>query len=88
MKAVLICEVAPGTTIEMIMAVYPRHAAVVEQFMKRGEVLGIGPFSDRQGSLAIFTSQAAAEAFVGEDPFIREGLVARYSIKDWADAIS
>ena len=29
---------------ESIMAVYPRHKAVVDTFVARGEVIGIGPF--------------------------------------------
>lgn len=88
MLAVVICEIAPGTTTDAIMAAYPRHAAVVEKYMQRGVVHGIGPFADRQGSLAIFETRAVAEEFVAEDPFILEGLVSRYSIKEWADALT
>jgi uncharacterized protein YciI len=70
---------------EAIMAVYPRHKAVVDEFVARGEVIGIGPFSDRGGSLAIFRSRAAAEAFVAQDPFVLEGLIKSYDIREWAD---
>jgi hypothetical protein len=47
-------------------------------------VIGIGPFADR-GNMAIFKTRAAAEQFVKEDPFILEGLVKSYVIKDWND---
>jgi uncharacterized protein YciI len=54
------------------MAVYPRHKAVVDSFINKGEVIGIGPFADR-GNMAIFRTREAAEAFVQQDPFILEG---------------
>jgi uncharacterized protein len=37
--------------------------------------------------MAIFRDRDAAEAFVKEDPFVLEGLVAKYSIKDWNDTL-
>ena len=83
MKAVVIGEPS-GATMDEIMAVYPRHKALVDQFVARGEVIGIGPFADR-GNMAIFRSREAAEAFVREDPFALEGLVKSYAIRDWND---
>ena len=59
MKAVVIGEPS-GATMEMIMSVYPKHKVIVEKYIAKGEVIGIGPFSDR-GSMAIFKSRAAAE---------------------------
>lgn len=84
MKAVVI-GVGGGASMEVIMAVYPRHKAVVDAFVARGEVIGIGPFSDKGGNLAIFRSREAAEAFVRQDPFILEGLIASYDIREWGD---
>jgi uncharacterized protein len=83
MKAVVIGESA-GKTMDEIMAVYPRHKAVVEAFIARGEVIGIGPFADR-GNMAIFRTREAAEAFTKQDPFILEGLVKSFVIRDWND---
>lgn len=83
MKAVVIGE-SSGATMEQIMAVYPRHKAVVDAFVARGDVIGIGPFADR-GNMAIFRSREAAEAFVKQDPFVLEGLVKSYSIREWKD---
>jgi len=85
MKAVIIGE-SSGASREAIMAVYPRHKVVVDKFVARGVVLGIGPFSDG-GNMAIFTTRAEAEAFAKEDPFILEGLVKSFVIKDWGDAL-
>jgi uncharacterized protein YciI len=83
MKAVVIGE-SSGATMEQVMAVYPRHKAVVDAFVARGEVIGIGPFADR-GNMAIFRSREAAEAFVKQDPFMLEGLVKSYTIREWGD---
>jgi len=85
MKAVVIGE-SSGASREAIMAVYPRHKAVVDGFVARGVVLGIGPFSDG-GNMAIFRTREAAEAFAREDPFILEGLVRSFVIKDWDDSL-
>jgi hypothetical protein len=83
MKAVVIGESA-GKSLEEIMRVYPRHKTVVDAFVGRGDVIGIGPFADL-GNMAIFRTRAAAEAFVREDPFVLEGLVKSYAIRDWND---
>lgn len=85
MKAVVIGE-SSGATMDQIMAVYPRHKAVVDAFVARGDVIGIGPFADR-GNMAIFRTRAAAEAFVAQDPFVLEGLVKSISIRDWNDTM-
>lgn len=85
MKAVIIGE-SSGASMDAIMAVYPRHKVVVEKFKARGEVIGIGPFADR-GSMGIFRTREAAEAFAKEDPFILEGLVKSFVIKDWNDTM-
>jgi uncharacterized protein YciI len=69
-----------------IMAVYPRHKAFLDQFVARGEVVGVGPFTDAGGgNMALFRTRAAAEAFAKDDPFLLEGLVKEYQIKDWGD---
>ena len=61
MKSVVI-GIGAGASLETIMAVYPRHKAVVDSFVVRGDVIGVGPFSDKSGSLAFFRDRAAAEA--------------------------
>lgn len=85
MKAVVIGEPS-GATMDTIMGVYPRHKAIVEKYIAKGEVIGIGPFADR-GNMAIFRSRAAAEEFVKEDPFILEGIVKSFVIRDWNDSM-
>jgi uncharacterized protein len=75
-----------GKSREAIMAVYPRHKSFLDPFVARGEVVGVGPFTDPSGgNMALFRSRPAAEAFVAGDPFLLEGLVKEYQIKDWGD---
>ena len=75
-----------GKSRDEVMAVYPRHKAFLDPFVARGEVAGIGPFTDTGGgNMALFRTRAAAEAFAEGDPFRIEGLVGEYQIKDWGD---
>ena len=83
MKFVVIGE-SSGATMDQLMAVYPRHKVLVDQFVSRGEVIGIGPFTDR-GNMAIFRSRQAAQEFVAKDPFALDGLVKSYVIREWND---
>ena len=83
MKYVVI-GVGTGATVERIMEVYPRHKVLVDEFVTRGVVIGIGPFSDL-GNMGIFRTKEAAEEFVKRDPFNLEGLVKEYTIREWND---
>jgi len=85
MKYVVLGE-SSGATMEQVMAVYPRHKALADQFIASGEVIGMGPFADR-GNMAIFRTREAAERFVREDPFALEGLVKSYTIREWNDSL-
>ena len=70
------------------MAIFPRHKAFLDLFVARGEVVGVGPFTDPGGgNMALFRTRAAAEAFAAGDPFKLEGVVKEYQIKDWADGM-
>jgi uncharacterized protein YciI len=83
MKVVVIGE-SSDKSMEDIIAVYPRHKLVADKYIERGDVIGIGPFADK-GNMAIFKTRTAAEEFVKEDPFILEGIVKSYVIRDWND---
>lgn len=95
MKAVVFYE--PGSaSMDAIRAAYPRHKVLVDAYAARGDVLAIGTFAggreggpegSPEGSMGVFKSRAAAEAFVKEDPFVLEGLVGKYSIKDWNEIL-
>ena len=75
-----------GVSMAEIMEIYPRHRIVVDKFIARGVVIGIGPFDDL-GNMAIFRTRAAAEEYIQEDPFIQEGVVKSIEIRDWKDSL-
>ena len=85
MKFVVIGE-SSGASMESIMKVYPRHKAIVDSFIAKGEVIGIGLFTDL-GNMAIFRTKEAAESFANQDPFILEGLVKSFAIRQWNDSL-
>ena len=49
----------------------------------------IGPFTDEPAgsALGVFTSRAAAEEFVRADPFVTNGVVAKWTIREWMEAL-
>jgi uncharacterized protein YciI len=71
-----------------VRELFPAHQAKWQPYAERGELLMIGPFGDpRQGAMGIFTTREAAEAFVKEDPFVVEGLVKAWHIREWREAL-
>jgi uncharacterized protein YciI len=75
-----------GKPRDEIMAIYPRHKAFLDPFIARGEVIGVGPFTDAEGgNMAIFRTREAAEAFMKSDPFLLEGVAKEYKLKEWGD---
>jgi uncharacterized protein YciI len=61
-----------------------------KEFQAQGMLLMIGTFANPQdeGSMAIFTTQGAAEAFATGDPFVLNGVVRRWSFQEWNEAIA
>jgi uncharacterized protein YciI len=69
---------------------FPAHKQRLDEFAGRGDLLMVGTFGDpqAQGSMAIFRTRAAAEAFVAGDPFMLEGVVKAYEIRDWNEILT
>lgn len=68
-----------------VMEVYPRHRAYLDEFARDGQVMLIGPLlpAPGSGSMAVFRSRAAAEAFPLGDPFVLEGLAVASDVQEW-----
>jgi uncharacterized protein YciI len=49
----------------------------------------VGTFGDPQGqgSMAIFASRAAADAFVEGDPFVLNGVVRGWEVREWNESL-
>jgi uncharacterized protein YciI len=68
---------------------FAAHRARWADFHARGVLLMIGPFANAQdGAMAIFTTREAAEEFAAGDPFVRHGVVRRWHIREWNEALS
>jgi len=61
---------------------FPAHRARYTEFMDRGVLLSLGPFTDRGGSMAVFTSREEAEAFAAGDPFVLNGVVSKWQVRE------
>ncbi len=64
---------------------FPPHKARYTEFMQRGVLLSLGPFTDGAGSIAVFTTGEAAEEFASGDPFVLHGVVKSWQIREWRE---
>ena len=82
MKAVIFYEPGP-VSMETITSVYPKHKQLVDKFASEGKILAIGTYANpAEGSMAILKDKITAEDFCKNDPFVIEGIVAKYTIKE------
>jgi uncharacterized protein YciI len=88
-KYVLFYESADGVR-SKAPAYFPAHVARWKEFQGQGTLLMIGTFAnaEEEGSMAIFTTREAAEAFARSDPFVLNGVVRNWSIREWHEAIA
>lgn len=87
MKYVLFYESADD-----VATLAPLHFAAHRQrwidFHSRGSLLLVGPFSDQRGAMAVFTTREAAEEFATGDPFVTNGVIQSWSIREWNEALA
>lgn len=68
---------------------FPAHLAHWGDYRANGTLQMIGTFADpREGAMAIFTTREAAEQFAKGDPFVLNGVVRNWYIREWNEAIS
>ena len=88
MKAVVFYERGSNIPTEKIMEIYPRHKQLVDEFSKVGKIIAIGTFANStDGSMGVFTDKICAEEFVNQDPFVKEGIVGKITIKEWNEIL-
>ncbi len=68
----------------------PAHSERLDRFHRDGRLLMVGAFGDPQaeGSMAIFTTREAAEEFVAGDPFVVNGVVRDWHIREWDEVLA
>lgn len=62
---------------------FPAHRERWAGYMERGLLLGVGPFTDGTGALALFTTREAAEEFASADPFVLHKVVGNWRVHEW-----
>jgi len=87
LKYVLLYESADDV-MEKAPLHFEAHSARGQAFHERGSLVAYGPFGDPQaeGSMAVFTTREAAEEFAREDPFVLNGVVRDFQIREWNEA--
>jgi uncharacterized protein YciI len=87
MKIVMHYEVAPDGMAKA-QANVAAHRARLAEFHARGVLLMAGPFANPlEGALGIFTSREAAEEFIQGDPFVVNGVVAQWTLREWREVL-
>ena len=87
MKYVVFYELADGA-MALAREHFPAHRQRIDQFHQRGELLMVGTFDDAPaGAMGVFTSRAAAEEFVADDPFVRNGVVVEPRVREWNEVL-
>jgi uncharacterized protein YciI len=86
-KYLLVYESPEDLDMEQVSAQFPAHRARWAVFRDEGTLLLIGPYADGDGALAVFTTREAAEEFAATDPFVLNGLVAKWHIHAWNEAL-
>lgn len=60
------------------------HLGLANRYLERGDLLLAGAFTDPvDGALFVFHNREAAESFVGEDPYVLNGLVTGHRVREW-----
>ena len=60
------------------------HLGTAAKFKKSGDLVMGGAYADPvDGALVVFNSKEAAENFVKEDPYVQNGIVTNYTVREW-----
>ncbi len=61
------------------------HLALAREYHKQGRLVLAGAFNPPDGALLVFRADSAAEveAFVKSDPYVKNGAVTGWRIREW-----
>jgi uncharacterized protein len=64
------------------------HLALAKQAHERGELVMAGALNEpADGAVLVFREQSAAEAFPQADPYVKNGLVSKWRVRQWNTVI-
>ncbi|MDB5764772.1 MAG: hypothetical protein JWQ21_3767 [Herminiimonas sp.] len=88
MKVVMFYEVAQDGMAKA-QANYAAHRIRLDEFHARGELLMAGPYANpAEGAMGVFKSREAAEEFIQGDPFVINGVIGKWSLRDWNEVLA
>ncbi|MFL6621345.1 MAG: YciI family protein [Sulfurifustaceae bacterium] len=88
MKYVMFYETTPEG-LAKARAHFPAHRARLDEFHTHGVLLMAGPLTDGAGgAIGIFRTREAAEEFVRGDPFVLNGVVSKWTIREWNEVLA
>ena len=89
MKLFVVLYESADDVLSRAPAHFPAHKARLDAFHERGDLVMVGTFGDPQaeGSMAVFRSREAAEEFMKEDPFILNGVVRAWQLREWNEIL-
>lgn len=88
-RFLLMYDVVPDY-VERRAAYRAEHLALAQAAKARGELWLAGALANPvDGAVLIFTGEtpAAAEAFATADPYVRNGLVTRWRVREWTTVV-
>jgi len=65
------------------------HRARLQEFHDRGVLLLAGPLAEpgNGDAIGVFTTREAAEEFIAGDPFVVNGVVAEWTVREWNEVL-
>jgi uncharacterized protein YciI len=75
---------------ELAPQLFPEHLQRLKEFHARGVLLMAGSILDGEqpAALGVFTSRRAAEEFAMGDPFVQQGVVTSWSVREWNEVLA
>jgi uncharacterized protein len=68
----------------------PEHLTLAEQYHREGKLLMGGALADPPDSAVLLfkaENRAVPESFVSQDPYVKNGLIPEWSIREWTVVI-
>ena len=88
MKTIMLYEMA-SEGMAKAQANIAAHRARLKEFHERGVLLMAGPYANPlEGAMGVFTAREAAEEFVRGDPFIINGVVSKWTLREWNEVLA
>jgi hypothetical protein len=88
MRYVLLYESAPDV-LETAPVHFAAHVEFFQRYVAAGTLERVGTWSDpREGAMCIFTTREAAEEFAAGDPFVTNGVVSRWTLREWDEVLT